>query len=187
MNWSLAVGVALAGSLALACASEQRTEDGAEDPRLIAEQRPGEGQPPAGAEPPSVEQPLAGEQRPASERHGAPWVPPKPGCTPQTTSIYYTGILLSMTTGEASCSRQILVCGDSIRSDKQYNSTSEKCPWADGPTIAFREDGAEVCCDEWEKAKQSKAPCDPLADADCDGILNDDDVDTLTAEAPAPD
>lgn len=190
MNWQLAVGVALAGSLTLACAGEQQTEDGSDDRELVAEQRPGDGQRPAGDQPPSGEQPAGGDQPPAGERQGtgaAPWVGPRSGCEPQTASIYYTGLIKDMTTGEASCSRQILVCGDMIRTDKRYNyKQGEKCPWAEGTTIAYREDGGTVCCDEWEKAKQSKAPCDPLADADCDGIPNDDDVHTLTAGAPSP-
>jgi hypothetical protein len=43
-----------------------------------------------------------------------------------------------------------------------------------------------VCCDEWERAKLSKSPCDPLVDADCDGTLNDEDVETLNAPSPSP-
>lgn len=172
MTWKLAVGVALLGSLSLACAGEQRTDD---DARLAADQRPaGDAQAPAG-EPPGT--------------GGAPWTPPRPGCEPQGTSIYYTGNLISMTTGEASCSRQILVCGDMLRTDKRYNSSQgEKCPFVEGErtAIAYRVDGGMVCCDEWRKAKLSKSPCDPLADADCDGILNDDDMDTLLAAEPSP-
>ena len=185
MHWKLALGVALAGSLAMACAGEQRSADEQQPPdaQLVAEQRP------AGDPPPAGEQPAAGErQTGAQPAGGPPWLA-NPGCELQTTSIYYTGILTSMTTGEASCSRQILVCGDTIRTDKTYNTKQgEKCPWVEGTgtSIAYREDGGTVCCDEWVKAKQSKAPCDPLADADCDGIPNDDDVDTLTAPAPSP-
>lgn len=195
MNWKLAVGVALAASLSLACAGERRHDD---DARLVADQRPpGDAQPPAGQQPPAGEQPRTGEQPPAGEQPpvgeqpgagGAPWTPPKAGCEPRATSIYYTGNLISMTTGEASCSRQILVCGDMIRTDKRYNSSQgETCPFVEGQrtAIAFREDGAMVCCDEWQKAKQSKSPCDPLADADCDGIPNDDDIETLLATAPS--
>ena len=184
MNWKLAAGVALAGGLALACAGEQRTDD---DAQLVADQRaPGDAQPPSGEQPPAAEQPPAGEQQGSGT---APWTPPRPGCEPRTSSIYYTGNLISMTTGEASCSRQILVCGDMIRTDKRYNTTQgEKCPFVEGErtAIAYRVDGGEVCCDEWEKAKQSKSPCDPLADADCDGIPNDDDEDTLLAVVPSP-
>jgi hypothetical protein len=181
-NWQLAVALVLAGSLALACAGEQRTGD---DAQLVADQRlQADGQRPAGQQPPAGEQPPSGEQQ-----GSAPWMPPRPGCEPQTTSIHYTGILTDMTTGEASCSRQILVCGDLIRTDKTYNTKrGEKCPFVDGErtSIAYRVDGVTVCCDDWEKAKQSKSPCDPLADADCDGIPNDDDVDTLLAAAPSP-
>ena len=195
MTWRTALCVALAGSLALACATEKRTEDG----QLLAEQRPGDGQGPA-AEPPG---PGAGDEPPAGGGAGdsgaggpagggrvgagvAPWTPPRGDCTPQTPSIYYTGILLDMTTGEATCSRQILVCGDSVRTDKRYNfNRGERCPWGGNrAAIASREDGMPVCCDEWEKAKLSKSPCDPLADADCDGIPNDDDPETLNVPAP---
>jgi len=191
MHWRLALGVALAGSLAMACAGEQRPADEQQPPdaQLVAEQRPAGDPRPAGEQPGAGEQPPPGGQRTGERPAGGPPWQANPGCELQTTSIYYTGILTSMTTGEASCSRQILVCGDLIRTDKTYNTTQgEKCPWGEGrgTSIAYREDGGTVCCDEWVKAKQSKSPCDPLADADCDGIPNDDDVDTLTAPAPSP-
>lgn len=190
MSWRLALGVALAGSLAVACATEKRSEDA----QLLAEQRPGDGQGPAagppgpGAEPPAGGASAAG-QPPAGTGvgAGAPWTAPRADCEPRTPSIYYTGILLDMTTGEATCSRQILVCGDTVRTDRRYNfNRGERCPWGTGPAIAHREDGMPVCCDEWERAKLSKSPCDPLVDADCDGTPNDDDVETLNAAPPSP-
>ena len=186
MSWRLALSVALASGLAVACATEKRSEDG----QLLAEQRPGEGQGPAagppgaGAEPPAVGASAAGQPAGGARAGGgAPWTAPKGDCTPRTPSIYYTGILLDMTTGEATCSRQILVCGDSVRTDRRYNfNRGERCPWGgERAAIAYREDGMPVCCDEWDKAKLSKSPCDPLADADCDGVPNDEDVETLNA------
>ena len=189
MSWRVALGVALAGSLAVACATEERSEDA----RLLAEQRPADGQGPAagppgsGGEPPGVGASAAG-QPPGGARAsaGAPWTAPRGDCEPRTTSIYYTGILLDMTTGDATCSRQILVCGDTVRTDRRYNfNRGERCPWGgERAAIAYREDGMPVCCDEWERAKRAKSPCDPLADADCDGIPNDEDVETLNAAPP---
>ena len=194
MSWRLALGVVLAGNLAVACATEKPSEDA----ELLAEQRPSDGQGPAAGPPgPGAEPPAgggsAGGQPPAGGRVGAsgaaaPWTPSRPDCEPQTPSIYYTGLLLDMTTGEATCSRQILVCGDSVRTDRRYNfNRGERCPWGgERAAIAHREDGMPVCCDEWERAKVSKSPCDPLADADCDGIPNDEDVETLNAAPPSP-
>ena len=189
MCWRLAFIVVLASSLAVACATEKRSED----EQLLAEQRPGgvqggaPGTPGPGTEPPGSQPPAGGVagQPPAAAGGGGggSWIPPRADCTPSTPSIYYTGILLDMTSGEATCSRQILVCGDSVRTDRRYNfNKGERCPWGgERAAIAGREDGMPVCCDDWERAKVSKSPCDPLADADCDGSPNDEDVETLNA------
>jgi hypothetical protein len=115
----------------------------------------------------------------------APWLVTSAHCVPETTSIYFTGLISDMTTGEASCSRQVVACSDKIRTDWHYNYKDAKCPWSDQATISRREDGAVVCCAAWDEAKRSKSPCDPLADADCDGIPNVDDLDTLAALPPA--
>ena len=34
---------------------------------------------------------------------------------------------------------------------------------------------SDVCCEEFKKALESKQPCDPKEDLDCDGIPNDKD------------
>lgn len=124
---------------------------------------------------------------PAGGTGGAPppWLQAREDCAAQPVSIYLTGNIRDMETGEAACERTILVCGDSLTSEVVYDSNTASCPWAEGSraALASREDGAPVCCDDWERAKVSKDPCDPLADADCDGVPNDDDADTLRAPA----
>jgi len=187
MSWRVPLGLAFTGSLMLACGGEAPEEK--PPAQLTAgQQDPGEQRPPG--EPDTAGDHQTGDPRTGGKPGGAalpPWLA-NPECKKHTTSIYYTGIITDMSAGVASCSRRILVCSDSIRTDKVYNyKRGEKCPWSDSTTIAYREDGGAVCCDEWHKAKQSKTPCDPLADADCDGIPNDDDADTLSAAKPATD
>jgi hypothetical protein len=131
----------------------------------------------------------AGDATPAAGGTGGaggdlpPWLQGREDCAAQPVSIYLTGNIRDMQTGEAACERTILVCGDSLKSEVVYNSNTASCPWAEGSraALASREDGAPVCCDDWERAKVSKDPCDPLADADCDGVPNDEDADTLRA------
>ena len=43
-----------------------------------------------------------------------------------------------------------------------------------------------ICCDEFNKAVKSKQPCDPMEDADCDGIPNDKDDDPLKPNQKSP-
>jgi hypothetical protein len=188
MNMKHAVGLAMIGILALACTGEPKRgaeleaahEQPAAGPRTTTGEQPrGDEQQQGGGE-----QPAAGGQQAAGP---VPWLQPPASCKPQTTTIYVSGIILDLTSGEASCSRQIVVCGDEMRSDRKYNyKQGGKCPWAEGTTITQRMDGGAVCCDEWKSAKLAKTPCDPLADADCDGIPNDDDVEPMTAGAPGP-
>lgn len=76
-------------------------------------------------------------------------------------------------TGLATCGLWITICGDRIFKSKVINTDAkETCPenlsWQSVPQ-------GMVCCDEWKRAKQSKNPCDPLADIDCDGISNQED------------
>ncbi|MDQ2975712.1 MAG: hypothetical protein M3R69_09920 [Acidobacteriota bacterium] len=43
------------------------------------------------------------------------------------------------------------------------------------------------CCDEFKKAVKTKQPCDPMQDADCDGLPNDTDPDPLGPRDPDAD
>lgn len=117
-----------------------------------------------------------------------PWLQPPAGCTPRATTIYVTGIITDMTKGEAKCSRSLSACGDDLGGSAIYNPYSDTCPFTrkPGSQLAFSKPGPGVCCAEWEKAKRSKVPCDPLLDADCDGIPNQEDIEPLTPATPAP-
>ena len=147
----------------------------------------------AGAGGPDAEAPprgagAAGAPGPSAAAEGAPpWLSPTPDCPPSETTIYVTGLMLDMSTGEAKCERSVVVCGDSMTSERRYDSNTERCPWSsDGRTaIAFSEPGLPVCCRDWEEAKRSRTPCDPQLDADCDGIPNDEDLEPLTPAPPA--
>ena len=75
--------------------------------------------------------------------------------------------------GQVTCVLDIHICGDTIFKQQVINVETEDCPeylnYASVPDI-------KVCCDEWEKAKQSSSPCNPLEDADCDGVSNLEDA-----------
>lgn len=189
----LAVGLVLlllAITLVIACRAESNggdKQEGGVKPKVVVAQRDpgGEG---GGSQPGPGGQPGGGDPTGGAQRGGAqpaagppPWLQPKSDCVPQTPSIYVSGIILDMNTGASKCSRDIIVCSDKISSVVFYNYSNGRCPFADGTRLAFREDGMPVCCAEWEKAKLSANPCDPRADADCDGIPNDEDADTLRA------
>jgi hypothetical protein len=194
MNSRLTVGLVvlvLAGTLVIACSGEPdgaSTQEGVKPKVVVAQRDPGGRS--AGKQPDAGEQPGRGEQTPGGLRAAGPppWLQPKSDCKPQPASIYVSGIILDMNTGAAKCSRDIIVCSDNISTVVFYNYSKQggRCPFSEGTTLAFREDGALVCCAEWEKAKLSASPCDPRADADCDGIPNDDDAETLRAAAPHP-
>ena len=73
-------------------------------------------------------------------------------------------------TGRATCALFLYVCGDRIFKGKEINfDRGEACP-PEVTSEAYA--GKTVCCDEWKQAKKTKSPCNPLADADCDGIEN---------------
>ena len=73
--------------------------------------------------------------------------------------------------GQVTCVLEIQACADMIVKQKVVNtSAGEKCPvylhYSYAPTT-------QVCCAAWNEAKESKSPCDPLEDMDCDGVAND--------------
>ncbi len=84
-------------------------------------------------------------------------------------------------TGLATCALWINVCGDTIFKSKMINTKAgESCPanlnWKSVALVT-------VCCDNWKRAKQSNSPCNPLTDADCDGVDNQED-DSPTEAGP---
>lgn len=80
--------------------------------------------------------------------------------------------------GRITCVLRVQVCGDSIFK-QQVIGEGEECPdslhYSAAPPV-------DVCCDAWDAARQSGSPCDPLQDADCDGLANDVDDYLLDAE-----
>jgi hypothetical protein len=78
-----------------------------------------------------------------------------------------TGLLPS---GQTTCVLEIQLCADMIVKSKLINtSAGEKCPESLHFSYAPR---TKVCCAKWNVAKQTKSPCDPMTDMDCDGALN---------------
>ena len=73
--------------------------------------------------------------------------------------------------GRITCVLRVQVCGDSIFK-QQVIGEGEECPaglhYSAAPPV-------DVCCDAWDAARQSGSPCDPLQDADCDGLANEAD------------
>ena len=73
--------------------------------------------------------------------------------------------------GQVTCVLEIQLCADMIVKHQVVNTQAkEKCPDSLHYSYAPR---SEVCCAIWNEAKESKSPCDPLKDMDCDGIIND--------------
>jgi hypothetical protein len=90
--------------------------------------------------------------------------PPRPACAHVGGATYfYQGI-------GGTCSGTMVICAESLPIG---------CPFAGSTAVAHREEGPQVCCDDWKKARQTKKPCDVSQDADCDGIKNADDRDPL--------
>jgi len=92
---------------------------------------------------------------------GSPWAFDKQG---NTTEL--------LPDGQVTCVLEIQVCGDTIFK-QQVVETDEGCPeyyhYSYAPPTA-------VCCELWEEAKLTDTPCNPLKDADCDGITNESDT-----------
>lgn len=89
--------------------------------------------------------------------------PPRAGCKDvRRTITHYQGI-------GGKCSGTMFICGESFPAGCNPQ-------WFRRPNaVAGSEKGAQVCCDDWRKARKSKEPCDVALDADCDGIPNNRD------------
>jgi hypothetical protein len=89
--------------------------------------------------------------------------PPRAGCKDvRRTITHYQGI-------GGKCSGTMFICGETFPAGCNPQ-------WFRRPNaVAGSEKGAQVCCDDWQKARKSKQPCDVALDADCDGIPNNRD------------
>lgn len=88
---------------------------------------------------------------------GSPWAFDEQG---NTTELHADG--------QVTCVLSIQVCGDTIF--KQHVAEAgEDCPEEYHYSYASP---SKVCCDKWDQAKESGSPCNPLVDADCDGVIN---------------
>lgn len=111
-----------------------------------------------------------------------PWFAPDPNCQMGETTALSEGSPWAfdsegnatelLSDGQATCVLEIWVCGDRIFK-QQVVEPGEGCP----ESLHFsRAPRTEVCCAKWEEAKHTGAPCNPLEDADCDGVPNDSDA-----------
>ena len=75
--------------------------------------------------------------------------------------------------GKITCVLEVQVCGDTNFKQQVIDDARQDCP----QSLHFSSVPAvQICCDAWEAAKQSGTPCNPLEDADCDGVKNDMDA-----------
>ena len=108
-----------------------------------------------------------------------PWFNPGKNCKFKVMPYHYDaagGIYINQE--QRRCKEVILICGTMMVRESVVN----KDPGCGGPFWPDSKDGDEVCCEEFQKAIQSKQPCDPSKDADCDGIPNEDDSNPFKAD-----
>jgi hypothetical protein len=112
----------------------------------------------------------------------APWSNPEGKCNNKQKTYIFTGAVgwPKTTRNETDCYLYIHICSFHLNR-KTIVPFGTKCPVAKdfaAPTF---------CCDEFDKAVKSKQPCDPMQDANCDGIPNDTDPDPLGSRDPDAD
>ena len=110
--------------------------------------------------------------------HGnPPWFDTGGKClSKQRTYVYVNGNPTSSSDPTRDCHVYIKVC--SLELNRRFRA--KECPESKDfaqPTF---------CCDEFDKAVKSKQPCDPMQDADCDGIPNDKDDNPLKPDPKSP-
>ncbi|MDQ6652663.1 MAG: hypothetical protein M3Y84_07945 [Acidobacteriota bacterium] len=113
-----------------------------------------------------------------------PWFNPGKNCKFKVKPYHYQaagGIYINRE--QRRCKEVILICGTMMVRESVVN----KDPGCGGAFWPDPKDGDEVCCEEFQKAVQSKQPCDPSKDADCDGLPNDTDPDPLSPRDPDAD
>jgi hypothetical protein len=113
-----------------------------------------------------------------------PWFGPGPEnkCNNKQKTYIHTGAVAwpKSTRNETDCFLYIHICSFHLNR-KTIVPLGTHCPVAKdfaAPTI---------CCDEFDKAVKTKQPCDPMQDADCDGLPNDTDPDPLGPRDPDTD
>ncbi len=113
-----------------------------------------------------------------------PWFNPGKNCKFKVMPYHYEaagGIYINRE--QRRCKEVILVCGTMMVRE----SVVARDPGCGGAFWPDPKDGDEVCCEAFQKAVESKQPCDPSKDADCDGILNENDSNPFKADPPDPD
>ncbi len=115
-----------------------------------------------------------------SARAQPPWFGPSSQCETVATTATSWGVAYaydakgksvgSLPEGKVTCGLNFEICGDYFFKQKVIETGRETCP----ESLHFSSvPPTYVCCAEWNNAKQSRNPCDPLLDADCDGVPND--------------
>ena len=111
-----------------------------------------------------------------------PWYAPDLDCYMRETSVFSEGSPWAfdkegnttelLSDGQVTCVLSIQICGDTIFKQKVV-AAGEECPESYHYSFASPTD---VCCSKWDEAKQTGSPCNPLMDADCDGVINEVDA-----------
>jgi len=109
-----------------------------------------------------------------------PWSDPGGKCVNKQNTYIFVSTVNWPLRKETDCSFYLHVCSLVIKRNS-VESLGAKCLEA--------KDFAQpvICCDEFNKAVKTKQPCDPMKDADCDGLPNDTDPDPLGARDPDAD
>lgn len=111
-----------------------------------------------------------------------PWFVPDAACQMTETSVLSEGSPRAydrkgnptelLPEGKVTCVLDIQICGDTIFKQHVIEG-SENCPESLHFSYASP---TQVCCAKWDEAKLTGSPCNPLRDADCDGVANDADA-----------
>ena len=106
-----------------------------------------------------------------------PWFNPGGKCNNRQRTFIFAGTVGWPERNETHCYLYIHICSLVVKRNT-IQPLGTTCPAA--------KDFAQptVCCDEFNKAVQSKQPCDPMQDVDCDGVPNDQDDDPLKPGRP---
>jgi hypothetical protein len=109
-----------------------------------------------------------------------PWFNPGGKCNNRQHTYIFVGTVGWPQKNETDCSFYLHVCSLELRRNTK-GPLGTKCHEA--------KDFAQpvICCDEFNTAVKTKQPCDPMQDADCDGLPNDTDEDPLGPRDPDTD
>lgn len=111
----------------------------------------------------------------------APWLDSANCANKQRPYVFADGSIVPGSNGkQLRCRLVINVCGMSLTRQKIIEAgNGESCFDSKSISRPF------ICCSVWKSSIGSK-DCDPLKDADCDGIPNDQDGDPLAPESNQP-